>query len=89
MFINILKFKLLIYISRALFLLIASFYIGIIIGFLLAAYWISIVIILYNFDIPSYLIAFNMLAGGQYATVEYGSTKLPVIIYLVGAVLFV
>ena len=77
------------YISRVLFLPVASFYIGIIIGSLLAVCRISIIIILYNFGVPSCLIAFNMPAGGQYAMAEYKNTRLPVIIYLVGAVLFV
>jgi len=48
----------------ALFLPVASFWVGIIIGSLLAAHWISIIIILYNLSIPSCLITFGMPAGG-------------------------
>ena len=76
-------------ISRALFLLITSFRIRIIIGSLSAACQISIVIILYDLGVPSCLIAFNMPAGRQYTIAECGSTRLPIIIYLVGAVLFI
>jgi len=52
------------YISRALFLLVASFYVRIIIGSLLATCWINIVIILYDLGVPSCLIAFILPASG-------------------------
>jgi hypothetical protein len=89
MFTNVLKLKSLIYIFRALFLLVTSFYIRIIISSLLAAHWISIIIVLYNLNIPFYFITFDMPASGQYAIVKYRSTKLPIVIYPVGAVLFI
>ena len=68
---------------------VTSFRVGIIISFLLAAHQISIIIVLYDFGVPSCLITFNMPAGGQYAIVEYKSIRLPIIIYLVEAVLFI
>jgi hypothetical protein len=86
---NILKFKLLMCIFRVLFLLVASFRVKIIISSLSAARWISIIIVLYNFSIPSCLIAFNIPASKQYAIAKCRSTRLPIIIYLVGAVLFI
>jgi hypothetical protein len=89
MSINVLKLKLLIYIFRVLFLLVTSFCVGIIINSLSAARWISIIIVLYDFGVPSCLIAFDILASGQYAIVGCGSTRLPIVIYLMGAVLFV
>ena len=89
MSINILELKLLIYIFRVLFLPITSFCVRIIISFSSAACQISIVIILYDLGVPSYLIAFNISVSGQYTTAKYRSTKLPIIIYLVGAVLFI
>jgi hypothetical protein len=89
MSINILKLKLLTYIFRALFLLVTSFRVRIIINSLSAACWISIIIVLYDFGVPSCLIAFDIPAGGQYTMVGCGSTKLPIIICLVGAVLFI
>jgi len=50
--------------SRALFLPVASFWVGIIISSLSAARRISIIIVLYNLGVPSCLITFSMLAGG-------------------------
>jgi len=61
---NILKFRLLTCMSKALFLPVASFWVGIIISSLLAAHQISIVVVLYNLGVPSYLITFGMPAGG-------------------------
>jgi hypothetical protein len=87
MSINVLKLRLSMYIFRVLFLPVTSFYIKIIIGSLSAAHQISIIIILYNLGVPSCLITFNIPASGQYAIVGYKSTKLPIIICLVKAVL--
>jgi hypothetical protein len=89
MFTNILKLRLSIYIFRVLFLLVASFRVKIIISSLSAARRISIVVVLYNFSIPSCLIAFDMLVSRQYTIAKCGSTRLPIIIYLVKAVLFI
>jgi len=60
---NILKLRLLTGIYRALFLLVTSFWVKIIISSLLAARRISIIIILYNLGVPSYLIAFSIPAS--------------------------
>jgi hypothetical protein len=72
-----------------LFLLITSFYIRIIISSLLAAHWISIIVIIYNFSVPSCLIAFDILASRQYAIAGYRNIRLPIVIYLIRAVLFI